>query len=383
MEQPNKTTPESLERFQQLKSLYLHDPGNARLARDTVDAALRAGAYDFVLERTEKALAATPSDLHALFDRASALIGKHDYRGAIATLQSVLEREPGLPAAQVNLGLCHYLLQEYGAALPALNAAYASGDRSGNLLGLLISTHHHLGNIDEAFELCEANPQPRGSDARVSGIYALVYLDYEEAQKARVWATRALAANPRSVDGLVVAGTLDIADMQLERAREQFQLTLEVAPENARAFIGLGTLALLDNDMPRARKELQRGAQLMPTHVGSWHVLAWANLLSNDLDAAEAALNRALELDRNFAETHGGLASVAALRGEREKAEQLIEIALRIDESCLAAQFARSVLLGLAGNPDKAKRLIARTAASLASEQRSLLSRVINRSTFH
>jgi tetratricopeptide (TPR) repeat protein len=306
-----------------------------------------------------------------------------DYRGAIATLQAVLERHPGLPAAQMNLGLSHYLLNEYAEALPPLAAAYESGDRSGNLLGLLVSTHHHLGDIDKAFELCEANPQPSGTDARLAGVYALVYLDYEEEQKAREWARRALIANPRSVDGLIVDGTLNIADMEFAVARKQFELSLEVAPDTARAYIGLGTLALLDNDLAHARKHLQRGVDLMPQHVGSWHVLAWAHLLANDLDAAEAALRRALEIDRNFSETHGGLASIAALRGQRAEAEKLIEIALRLDEKCLSAQFARSVLIGLAGNPDRAKRLVMRTASGLASEHRMLLSRVIQRSTYH
>jgi tetratricopeptide (TPR) repeat protein len=374
---------ESLDRFQKLKSLYLLDPGNPRLARDCVDAALRAGAYDFVLERSDRALAAAPADLHALFDRASALIGLREYRAAIDTLRAVLERQPGLVAALLNLGLCHYRLQEYIEARSALDAAYAAGDRSASLLTLLVSTYHHLGEIDDAFELCEANPQPSGADSVLAGIYALVYLDYEEAAKAGEWAARALAGNARSIDGLVVDGTLNIARANLDKAHQQFDTVLEIAPATARAFIGLGTLALLENDLPRARAHLQRGVELMPGHVGSWQVLAWAHLLSNDLDAAESALRSALEVDRNFAETHGGLASIAALRGQREEAQKLIEVALRLDPQCLSAQFARSVLIGLAGKPDEARRLILRTAAGLASGDGSVLSRVIQHAAGH
>ena len=374
---------ETIERFERLRSLHRLDPANDRLARDCIDAALQAGAYDFVLERSVQALAATPADLQALFDNASALIGLRDYRGAIGSLRSLLERQPQVHAARINLGLCHYALGEFAEAREPLDAVYLAGDRSAGLLRLIVSTYHHLGLIDEALAVCEANPAPSGADAALAGVYALVYMDAEMPQPAGEWAARALAANPRSVDGLIVDGTLNILKFDLPRAREQFDLALEIAPATARAFIGLGTLALLENDLARARTQLARGVELMPTHVGSWHVLAWAHLMARDLDAAEAAMLHALELDRNFAETHGGLASIAALRGNRAEAQRLIEVALRLDAKCLSAQFARSVLLGLSGRAADAKRLVLSTASGLAAEDGSVLSRVIERVTRH
>jgi len=370
-----------LERFRHLKSLSQLDPGNTQLTRACMEAALQARAYDFVLERAEKTLATATADIAALFDKGSALIGLREYRAAAAILQDVLARQPQLQAARINLGLCHYCLGEFSEARAPLDAAYADGDRSAGLLRLIVSTYHHLGLMDEAVALCEANPQPVGADAALAGTYALVYLDADEAQAAGEWAARALAGNPRSVDGLVVDGTLRILDMEVNRAKREFELALELAPNTARAWIGLGTLALLENDLPRARAQLTRGVELMPGHVGSWHVLAWTHLMGNDLDAAEAALQRSLELDRNFGETHGALAAVAALRGKREEAERGIEVALRLDANCLSAQFARSVLIGRAGNTDEAKRLIRVTAAGLASGGDSMLNRAIGRAT--
>jgi tetratricopeptide (TPR) repeat protein len=369
------------DRFLRLQSLLQQDPANEHLARDCIEAALRAGEFGFVADRAQALLSANPSDPRGLFDLASAHIGLREYRAAIEPLQRVLEQLPGLQAARLNLALAHYCLGEFAEARVLLDALYAEGDRSATSLRLLVSSYHHLGLIDEAVALCEANPAPQGADAGLAGAYALAYLDADEAEPAGVWAQRALAQNADSIDGLVVGGTLDILDMQLGRARARFDRALGLASATARAWIGLGTLDLLANDPRLARSHLERGVELMPRHVGSWHVLAWAQLMSNDLDAAEASLQRALELDRNFAETHGGLAAIAALRGNSAAAEQGIEIALRLDEGCLSAQFARSVLIGRQGRSDEARRLIRRTAGGLASGKAGVLKRVLERVT--
>jgi len=367
------------DRFLRLQSLLQQDPENKHLARDLVDAALRAGEFEFVAERATGLLNANPADPQGLFDLASARIGQRDYRAAIEPLRRVLEQLPGLAAARLNLGLSHYCLGEFADALVPLDEAYAAGERSASVLRLLVSTYHHLGRIDEALALCEANPAPHGADAGLAGAYALVYLDADEAEPAGVWAERALAQNPDSIDGLVVAGTLDILDMQAPRARARFERALEIASTTARAWIGLGTLDLLANDLSNALSNLKRGVQLMPGHVGSWQVLAWAQMMSQDLDGAEASLQRALEIDHNFAETHGGLASIAALRGRSEEAERGIEVALRLDENCLSAQFARSVLIGSTGKPSEARHLIRRTATGFSSRKAGVLARVIER----
>jgi tetratricopeptide (TPR) repeat protein len=374
---------ESMERYQRLRSLWEKDRDNARLARDCTDAALEAGDYAFALERAQQRLAASPADMHAAFQRASALIGLRDYRSAISAIQGVLEQQPQLHAARVNLGLCHYCLGEYAEALAPLESAYADGDRSAGLLRLLVSTYHHSGLIDQALAVCEANADPAALDAAVAGTYGLVYLDADQPEPAARWARKALAENPASVDGLVVEGTIGILNMQTSLARQRFDRALELAPATGRAWIGLGTLSLLENDLASAREQLTRGVELMPGHVGSWHVLAWTHLVSRDLDAAEAALSRALDLDRNFAETHGALAAIAALRGHRAEAERAIEVARRLDEKCLSAQFARSVLMGRGGKPGEAQRLVSRAAKGVASESGSILSRVIERVARH
>ena len=222
-----------------------------------------------------------------------------------------------------------------------LEAAYRAGERSSGLLRLLVSTYHYLGLLNEAIAIAKENPQAAAADPALAGVYALAYLDANQAQSAARWATKALAADPNSIDGLTVQATLDASRMHVAHAQERFERVLQLSPENGRAWVGLGTLALLDRNLPRARELLTRGVELMPTHVGSWLVLAWVHLFSRELDSAEQVLQKAAQLDRNFSEVQGGLAAVAALRGDVQGAERGIEVALRLEVSQTCRCFAQ------------------------------------------
>ena len=368
---------ELAQKLSQLKEFSRADPDNQRLARECIDLALQTGDYAFALDRLDRVLAGSPQDLQARFDRATALIGQRQYAVAVAALNGILQDKPELTAARINLGLCHYCLARYAEARVALDAAYSAGDRSAQLLRLLVSSYHHLGLLDQALELADANSQQAMTDPALAGVYALAYLDAGQTSKAARWMTKALAGNPDSVDGLTVQATLNAARMLTAHAKEQFERVLQLAPNNGRAWVGLGTLALLQRDLPLAKSHLERGVELMPGHVGSWHVLAWTHLISGDLGAAQKLFEHSLALNRNFAETHGGLASVAALRGDTAAAERAIKLALGLDPACLSAQFARSILIARAGDTAGASRLIKEKVSTLSPGDGSLLSRTI------
>ena len=351
--------------------------------RDCVSLALEAGDFDYVLERTAEIPPAGLEGAEALFDRASALMGKRQYAAAVEHLRALLDRAPDLAAAQINLGLCYYALGRFAEARAPLDVAYAAGVRSTELLRLLVSTYHHLGLIDEAVTLADAHPPSPDSGAALPGVYALLYIDADQPRAAGRWAAQALDANPDSVDGLVAQATLDAARMQVNRARNLYSRALELAPQTGRAWIGLGTLFLLDQDFSRAREHIEQGLQFMPGHTGSWLLLAWTHILAGDLEAAERALLRAMELDRSFAETHGALASVYALRGDRESTEREIEIAQRLDPEGLSSEFARSVLIAHSGDPAAARQIILGAARSLSAGSSGALSRILEHASRH
>jgi Flp pilus assembly protein TadD len=369
------------DKFSRLKRMLEVDPGNARLRRDCIDAAIGARQFDFVLDAANKVLEGSPHDSEALFDRATALIGTRDYRAAIETLAPFAALMPEVEGVNFNLGLSHYCLNDFAAARPYLDRSYANGNRSSGLLRLLISTYHHLGLIDEAVVVAGENSAAAHEDPALAGVLALLYLDAGQALGAARWSRVALRANPDSTDGLIVDATLRAAQMDVHRAEAGYRRVLELAPENGRAWVGLGSLAVLAQDFTAARADLERGLKSMPDHVGSWHVLGWTYLLTGDYPQAQRVFEHALELDRNFAETHGALAAVAALTGDRAAAQREIELAERLDPAGLAAKFARSVLVGQGGDPQAARDIIRRALVSLSPKDGGAVSRIIDELT--
>jgi tetratricopeptide (TPR) repeat protein len=357
---------EARERLRSLERFFQTDPGNARLFTEGAALALQLKDYDTLLRMADARLQVLPADVPASSARTKVLIARGEYRLAAADLERLGAAAPEGSAIQQDLGLCYFCLGDFERAKAPLEAALHSGERTGGLLRLLVSTYHHLNVRAEAEALAAANAAPAEADAGLAGVYALLYLDLGRAAEAGRWARQALVLDPSSVDALTVEGTLSTANGALDAATESFERVLERAPDSGRAWIGLGSVSLLRRDLPGALERVRRGVELMETHVGSWHVLGWTYLLSGDLSGAEAAFQRALELNRNFSETHGSLAAIAALRGDTVTAQRYMEVAQRLDPMCLSAQFTRSVLAGRGGDDEKARRIVLKALSRLA-----------------
>jgi tetratricopeptide (TPR) repeat protein len=349
----------------QLRNLLHEDARNPALLRHCARLAVELGEYTEALDFATRAESVGP-DPEARFHHASALIGLRRYTEAAGLLSELRGQATMQPAVDTNLALCYYVLADYARARPLLDALIASGSPTPDVVRLMVSTLHHLGDLVAAISVADSHAAAAMNDGAAAGVCALAYLDASRAVEAARYAARALAANPASVDGLTVQATLKLAQLDAAAAAAQFRTIVDLAPRNGRAWVGLGAIAMLSRDLPEALRCLERGVESMPSHVGSWQVLGWVYLVSDNLDAAERTFERALEMDPNFAEAHGSMASIHALRGRVAQAEREIEIADRLDREGLAARFASAVLLGRAGDPAAGRALILTTAASLA-----------------
>jgi Flp pilus assembly protein TadD len=350
--------------FAALQKLLPADPRNPALLRDCSRLAVALREYEPAVQFASSALQVVPGDAEATFHLSSALMGLKRFEQAARELAALRSRGLEEAGIDTNLALCHYALGNFAAAQPLLDGLIASGTAAPDVLRLAVSNSHHLGDLATAIAVADAHPQAGMGDGVLAGVYALAYLDAGRPAEASHYATRALAANPDSIDGLTVQATLGAANLESAAAERQFRRILDMVPQNGRAWIGLGILALLAQDLPGAIQHLERGVAAMPGHVGSWQVLGWAYLVAGNLDAAERVLRHALDMDRNFAEAHGAMASLFALRGWPAEARAEIALADRLDRGGLAARFADAVLLGR-GDPAAGQALIRETIAGL------------------
>src|SRR5688572_9248193 len=154
---PAGAGPPEAAQLERLRALIAADPANERLRQRCAQVAAAAGDYEALLELSRQTLAVAPSDPEALHHEATALLGLHRVAEARQPLEALLAARPENSTALLNLGLCHYALRQYAAALPLLERCYAAGERSPDLLRLLVSSYHHVGQIDKSVEIATAN----------------------------------------------------------------------------------------------------------------------------------------------------------------------------------------------------------------------------------
>jgi tetratricopeptide (TPR) repeat protein len=367
----------SADKLGRLRKLLQADPTNASLRRECVDLAAQTGQYEIVVQLADSALAATPADASALFDKATGLIGQRAYQPALEVLRQLEPAAPADNAVRMNMALCCYCLGDFAAAKQHLDACRAAGAQSPGIVRMLVSSCHHLGLFEEAVSIAAENEAAASTDAGAAGVFALLYLDADDPARAAKWAAVALKLNPKSLDGRVVEATLLTARVQTERARQLLESVVEDAPTTARAWVGLGSLSLLAQQLDAAKQQLRRGLELMPEYVGAWHLLGWAQLVSGEPSTAKHSFERALALDSDFAEAHGGLASIAAAQGDEPGAQASIDTALRLDPDCLSAKAAQAVLLGRSGRPTQAQSLLADAVGELAAKNNTALAKLL------
>jgi tetratricopeptide (TPR) repeat protein len=276
-------------------------------------------------------------------------MGLQDYRGAIQVLVGL---DRNISGVRFNLGLCHYLQEDFLRALPLFQSCYESGDRTAALLRVLLLTHHHLGEVDAAIALVRENEAIAGSVPDLAGHVAILFVDEGQLEQGENWAQRALALDADCTDALVAHALVCAENEDTEGARKSYESALARSPENGRAWVGLGTLTMLTGDFESAAQQLERGLRAMPRHVDSWMLLGWNHVLTKRLEDAERAFKHAIDLDRNCADAYGGLANVAALRGDRIAAGQLIDIAQQLDPKSGPSKLAGAVLAGQQGDAE-------------------------------
>jgi tetratricopeptide (TPR) repeat protein len=354
-------------KLDRLAAMLKADPSNARLRVDCIETALQLRLYESAVVLADEGLILSPENEQLLFLKSNALIGCKNF-GSARTLLDFLHALLPLDAAiSQNLALCCYCVNDFAGARNHLESLYTSGNRDVGVVRMLVSSCHHIGNMERATTVADENKDLGRSDAALAGVYALAYLDDSRASDAAKFAALALRSNPNNMDALLTDGTLRTGSGDIERAQQSYERVLAMNPSSGRAWVGLGMLDMLQRDFVKAKERLKKGLEHMPGHVGSWHALGWAYFVTGELDDAQKTFDHAMEMDRNFAETHGALGAIAAMQGNVAVAEEYARVALKLDPDCMSAQLVQSLLAARGGDRARSQQVISETLGGLMS----------------
>ncbi len=229
-----------------------------------------------------------------------ALFKGGDLKEAIRTFDSLLKAQPpGSPEAQrltILLGLAHYGLDDFAAAIPYLKEATA-GDPQ-NLPFRLILAHSCLGSKQ----------------------YQCVLDVYHQI----------LLLNAESAEADMLAG--EAADEMNDHvaATQYFRAAVKANPREPNVHFGLGYLLWTQSQYEEAAQELQSELDNVPNHAQALAYLADTNMKMSRPEVALPLLTKAIRISPNLELAHLNLGILHADAGRKEEALREFKIAAKL-----------------------------------------------------
>lgn len=256
--------------------------------------------YKEAIPSYRKALALNPSMPGLQMNLGLALFKAGELKDSLRIFSSLRKSEPSGSAEALRLdtliGLSHYGLEDYSAAVPYLKEATSADPQ--NLPFRLFLAHSCLWS--KQFQC-------------VLDVYHEILLLNAESAEADMLAGEALDA------------TNDHAG-----AVQQFRAAVKANPKEPNAHFGLGYLLWTQNQYEEAASEFEAELSSVPTHVQALVYLADTNIKLNQPEVALPLIKKAIQLNPRIELAHLDLGIVYAGKGQKEEAIQELKKAVAL-----------------------------------------------------
>ena len=307
------------------KELSKAQPANAMPFAHLGLLEARQEHYTQAIAFYHKAVALNPSMPGLRLNMGLAAFKNGDYKQAIQIFAPLLKAEsadaPERYRLTVLLGMSHYGLAEYAAAVPFLEQASKSDPQNLNLL--LTLAHSCLLSsqfpcvLDAFHQMVALNADSAEADMLVG--------EALDEMKDRIGATRefraAILANPKEPNVHFGLGYLLWMEGQTEEATQQFQAELDNDPEHLQAMLYLADSEIQLNRMEDARPLLERLVKLNPRSVMGHVDLGIVYAAAGRSQDALAEFKRAIALKPDDVNAHWRLGRLYRSMGKTAEAK--------------------------------------------------------------
>lgn len=264
---------------------------------------------------------ASAADWTALFRAGEQAMRAGQFSSAASDFKKVLAQQPGMPEAELNLGLAYNALGEYQLAVTQLADA--------------------------------ARRRPQLFAAQL--FLGLSYLKLGEAAKAIPALEAAVQIDPSNLQAGRALGDAEMSAGLFQKAAAQFQKMSAAENDRAAALFGLG------HDYLRLARQVSGQLSLNYPHS------AWSLRLAGDVESgrrlwpdAAAEYAKALAVDPNNAEIQDSLGHALAECEKPQESARAFKAALAKDPDDLRALLGIAALAIQAGDASVAQRAVAR-----------------------
>jgi tetratricopeptide (TPR) repeat protein len=251
------------------KSVLIQQPNDSEAYAHLGLLQARQEHYREAIVNYRRALSINPNMPAVQLDLGLSLYKSGDLRGAITNFAPLLKRVPGSSPEAIRLvtliGLAHYGLGEYAAAVPYLKKAAAADSANLALRMTLaqscLSSKQYQCVLDVYREILAINPNSAEADVLAGEAYDELKNDAGALEQFQA----AVKADPRLPNVHFGYGYLLWKASRYSDAQEEFRAELSNNPENPLALAYLGDTMIKLNHSGEAMPYLQHALRLEPS----------------------------------------------------------------------------------------------------------------------
>jgi tetratricopeptide (TPR) repeat protein len=301
------------------------------------------------------------------FEQSRKLLQQGKYDEALAALNELQDKQPGMPGLSHELGLAYYKKGDYLKAAAALKKATEENPEDSEAVQLLgisyylanrpaeaipalerVQTWFASANVDAAYILgicyiqTKDYPHARSAFAKMYGVpdesaasylfTARMLLRQELVPVAEEYALKAATLDPKLPLVHLLLGELDLYHSKIPEAIAEFQKELVLNPGYAAAYYKLADAYSRVQKFDEAEKLLQRSIWLDATSTGPYILMGKVLEKKGESELAVRALQRALTMDPNNPVPHHLLGQAYRDMGRAEDAERELRVAGQLEE---------------------------------------------------
>lgn len=300
---------------------------------------------------------------------ARSLIQQRKNDEAIAMLNALAARHPGIKGVNHELGVAYYYEGDYAEAARYLEEAWRENPEDRDAAQLLGLSYYSTGKPAEAIPALEKvrlwHPNVNMDAIYILGLCYVLTKNYSQALEtfAQLYGvpTHSAAAHLTLGRILLRQGFDPVAENEVHKA-------LSLSPQLPLAHFTLGEFYVYKADYPKAIQEFEDELAVNPgyapalTHLGDvyWRLQRY--------DDAERVLQRSVWLDSTTSEPYVIMGKVLVGKKQFARAERALQRALAMDPSSYTAHYFLGRLYREMGRPDAAEREM-KTAAQIQQLQ--------------
>jgi tetratricopeptide (TPR) repeat protein len=306
----------------------------ARNDRDTAFSLEQEGQVSEAVNAWRAIAKAHPSDAEAYAHLGFLEARQEHYKEAIPLYEKALALNPSMPSLRLNLGLAQFKAGELKGAIqtftPLVKSEPASSPEAQRLTALLGIAHYGVAEYAAAVPYLKTAAANDPQNLQFRLLLAHSCLQSRQFQCVLDTYREILTLNAESAEADMLAGEALDEMHNVGGAIEQFRAAVKADPREPNVHFGLGYLLWTQNQFEEAAQEFQAELASVPDHPQALAFLADSYMQLNRSNEAMPLIQKALALDPNFARAHLDLGILYVDAGRREDAIREFKLAAKL-----------------------------------------------------